>query len=378
MIYAALNWVVLPGCQPQMAKSGQLGEPRLLPPVDHWWRQQITFGPLYWELAQFEFAEPSLLPSQGIVVGGLGNDVVALSWSGNELWRTTRNAPTLSPLLATSVPGLGDVVFAGSLDGQMCALKARQGTELWCHDSAASILARPSLANDFLIFSNEADQVFAVDARTGEFRWRKERKVLTADFTVNGHGAPLVHDGVVYAGFSDGFVAAHALSDGQMLWSNDLSGGEKRFRDADATPSLSDGKLFVASYAGGLYALDPKTGQVLWRRAEVRGASEVVTKGHVLYFSALDGIHAADPATGADLWKVPLPEGALPARPVVDDRAIFVSLRRQGLLILDRGSGRAQGLVNPGGGFSAPPLVTPQAVFAFSNRGALFAYRRAP
>jgi outer membrane protein assembly factor BamB len=373
----------LAGCGGLSLKGQGGGEPRLLPPLAHHWRQQVTYGPLYWKLAQFELGAVSPLGDRGVVTASLSGDVVAFNWSGDELWRATWGAPAFGVSGTSSVGGLGEVVWVGGVDGRVCALRAQTGQEAWCYDAAASVMAPPRLARDkdgadagVLLFANESDQVFAVDAKTGEFRWRRERKVLGSDFTVNGHAAPLGEGGVVYAGFSDGHVMAYALSDGATLWAADLAAGEKRLRDVDASPVLYEGRLYTASFTGGLYALDAATGRVLWHRADARAARTVLIYGHVMYFSDAAGVHAADPATGEDLWLLPLPADAQPSAPVADGEYLFVSLRKKGLLVLHRASGRVEALVNPGGGFSSPPMVTARGVFALSNRGALFAFSR--
>ena len=146
-----------------------------------------------------------------------------------------------------------------------------------------------------LYFTSGENRVYAIDARTGKWKWQYDREAPES-FTIRGYPSPLVVNGRVYVGFSDGYLAC-------------LSAGERR-RDRGrarwpATPRASSTStrtplyyrdtLYVSAYATGVYALDPKDGSTqvaLRRRGRRRRCARAAAR---LYFTATkSGLHALD------------------------------------------------------------------------------------
>src|SRR6202035_3283226 len=134
----------------------------------------------------------------------------------------------------------------------------------------------PVITDEMLFVANGADQLFALDRRTGKQRWNVHR-TSALGMEVAGHAGPMVVRGKVYMAFSDGHVGAYDASDGTERWTPvDLSaeaeqgaGGEApRYLDVDTTPvadELPSGHvIYVASYAGGVFALDAESGARVW------------------------------------------------------------------------------------------------------------------
>lgn len=81
-------------------------------------------------------------------------------------------------------------------------------------------------------------------------------------------GTPIVSDGRVYVGSWDGKMYALRESDGSPLWSftADLSNDECGYSyGIDSTAAVSDGKLYFGSAGCVLYALDATSGNLVWR-----------------------------------------------------------------------------------------------------------------
>ena len=81
-----------------------------------------------------------------------------------------------------------------------------------------------------------------------------------------------------------------------------------------ATPTVSGGVVFIANGSGNVYALNEKTGSVIWKQTlvasdrgnapQVFDTAPTITKSRV--FVALDHIFALDKFTGAVLWDTPI------------------------------------------------------------------------
>ena len=99
---------------------------------------------------------------------------------------------------------------------------------------------------------------------------------------------------------------------GQILLDG-ANGDEFRwgFYYADAT--IAYGGLILAmptAVGGGPFALDPKTGDVVWK-ATAGGTGGFITSPGVLYHWDGDILYATDPTSGRDLWAHTFPDGYL-------------------------------------------------------------------
>jgi outer membrane protein assembly factor BamB len=113
--------------------------------------------------------------------------------------------------------------------------------------------------------------------------------------TVNGIWAhqgskPFVDQGRLYSSMGDNARSVDPAT-GKVIWSRKLRAGRSE-SDLDALltpPAIVNGKLFIASASGEVYALAEKSGDVLWtvRIGEPVSFQPTVANGHV--YVATDG-----------------------------------------------------------------------------------------
>jgi outer membrane protein assembly factor BamB len=118
---------------------------------------------------------------------------------------------------------------------------------------------------------------------------------------------------------ADDFVVCLDAATGKTVWKATLSGRSvnhqnHKYRSFNPTPFVHDGIVYVVNYKEGCYALDAKTGKLLWERIGNRqgdiggfGASAVgptVAEGTVVVQSEYTGV-GLDAKTGKELWKGP-------------------------------------------------------------------------
>lgn len=183
--------------------------------------------------------------------------------------------------------------------------------------------------------------LYAVDAETGELRWRQVRPKLAADAFVNRlsvSAPPVIVDdrvlavGYVLEGAINLFAACFSLEDGELLWKTPIVVGQqeltmfnKPFKEFTVQMAAErDGAVYVCSNLGLFAALDTMSGHVRWvmqyesipimgalhysqhRERSTTSANDapVVADG-VVIFSPFDSnnIYAVDVATGKRLWQ---------------------------------------------------------------------------
>jgi outer membrane protein assembly factor BamB len=344
-------------------------------------------------------------PHERIFVGTSDHGLYALRASnGSTLWRfETLGAVQSEPLYDAEL----DVVYFGSNDGALYAVHAADGALVWRYDSGGEVARTAVLGGEVVYFANGSDNLFAVDRRSGKSLWRVHR-TSALGMEVSGYAGPALDQGMVFFAFSDGHVGAYDARDGSERWTPvDLSaeaeqsqGGEAlRYLDVDTTPVPDDlgaaGRVvFVASYAGGVYALDEEHGAPLWKNEKATGVSELVlwhepahaaTPGDPQYVpggpeipsrevllasSGVTGLWALDPSSGRKLWRVAVPEGGITA-PVPVAGALLVGTTRYGAFLLAPQDGRRIDGIDLGSGFSQTPAAFGNRAFILSNGGTL-------
>lgn len=108
--------------------------------------------------------------------------------------------------------------------------------------------------------------------------------------------SPVIADGVIYMGSADGGVYALDPKTGQTRWR--FQTGKK----VDMTPSVENGTVFVGSGDRSFYAIDAATGKKKWSYEAGSGMASAVLKNGIVYFATEDGLHAVDALTGKRKW----------------------------------------------------------------------------
>ncbi|HSY22676.1 MAG TPA: PQQ-binding-like beta-propeller repeat protein [Polyangiaceae bacterium] len=342
-----------------------------------------------------------------VFVGTSDHGLYALrAGGGSSIWRfETLGSVQCEPLYDAEL----DVVYFGSNDGSLYAVNASDGRLVWRYDSGAEVSRRPVLRGETLYFANGADNLFAIQRRTGATLWRIHRTPALG-MEISGYAGPAVDGRSVFIAFSDGHVGAYDMADGSERWPPlDLAAEAEqsvgpdalKYLDADTTPVPADlgaaGRVvFVASYTGGVVAIDQERGVPVWRDETVTGVTDLMlwrepahaprpgTPEYVpggppvplrellLASSGSSGLWALEPATGKTVWRDPVPEGGVTA-PAALSGALLVGTTRYGAFLLSPLDGRPIDGIDLGSGFSETPATIGNRGFLLTNGGTLVA-----
>lgn len=328
-----------------------------------WHRPLSTAGGLL-EWKPKEPGGPAVDPITGVVVVGTRDGMLrALDGRGELVWEFQAHGPFDAPPRI-----VGDTVYAGCDDGHVYALELLSGRQKWSYDTQEEVGTVPVVTDDALFVATLQDTVFALDRKTGAWRWHHRRESGTG-FTIRGAAGVAVSGDTVYAAYSDGWVAALAAKDGTARWERRIA-PPGQFVDVDSTPVVSGSTVFVAAYSGAVLALDTANGAVRWQ-FKVANATRVALGEGVVLAVASERLYALALADGAEHWNAPLggPTGTIP---LLHRGRGFVA-NGNGLLILDASSGKPLRVFNPGTGVSGAPALRGQRMYVLSNGGELFA-----
>jgi outer membrane protein assembly factor BamB len=340
-----------------------------------------------------------------VFVGTSDHGLYALRASnGSTIWRfETLGMVQSEPLYDDEL----DVVYFGSNDGALYAVHASDGSLVWRYDTGGEVARKPVRGGEVLFFANAADNLFAVERRSGKALWHVHRTPALG-MEVSGYAGPALDQGVVFFAYSDGHVGAYDARDGSERWvpvdlsaeAEQAQGGQAlRYLDVDTTPVPNDlgaaGRVvYVASYAGGVYALDQEHGAPVWKNDKATGVTDLtlwkepahrlapdepgyvangppVPRREMLFASSgVTGLWALDPRTGRMIWRVPVPEGGITA-PAPVAGALLVGTTRYGAFLLSPLDGRPIDGIDLGSGFSQTPASFGGRAFLLSNAGTL-------
>jgi outer membrane protein assembly factor BamB len=353
------------------AVFGPVGPPPRDPIAATWTRRLYTLEPIAFkpqELGQLKLVTaPGGPPGGLLVVPSRDRKVRGLrAADGGSLWELETGGPNVARPTVID----GDVVF-GSMDGNVYRVHQRNGGIAWKAAHGSAVLAEAAIDRGRVYVTGIDNRLTALDAATGERLWFRKRPHV-GHFTVTGQaGAAVVGDTVV-SGFSDGRLIAFAQSDGATVWDTDLAAGKTDFVDVDTTPVLAEGRILAASYAVGLFAIDVASGRVHWS-VRGKGFGQPAVDAGVVYAPQANGrVLALQLENGEPLWIARLTH-EVPLTPAVTSRVLLVA-GGEGLFVLDRGSGRFLANYRDYWGFSATPEVGPDAVYAQSASGVLYAF----
>ncbi len=367
----------------------------------------------------YERGRPEIDPASGrVFVGSSDHGLYAVrATNGSTLWRFETMAAVQSEPLYD--PAL-DTVYFGSNDGALYAVHASDGKLIWRYSSGAEVARRPVLDGERLYFANAADNLFAIDRRTGATFWHVHRTPALG-MEISGYSGPALDHGTIFFAFSDGHVGAYDAANGNERWTPvDLSaeaeqtqGGEAlRYLDVDTTPIPDDlgaqgHVIFVGSYAGGVYALDQDRGAPVWKDEKVTGVTDLALwreRAHtprvsaaatlsglpedlapasvpareiLLASSGATGLWALDPATGKTIWRIAIPVGGVTA-PAAVAGALLVGTTNYGAFLISPRNGAPIDGFDLGSGFSQAPATYGTRGYVLSNAGTLVAVQVEP
>ena len=350
----------------------------------------------------YERGKPAIDPAHlRVFVGSSDHGLYALRAADlTTLWRfETGGAVQSEPLYDLRE----DVVYFGSNDGALYKLRAADGKMLWRFSSNAEITRPPILHDGALYVVNANDTLIAIDPKSGEMRWYRHREPA-AGMEISGYSGPAASGDRIYAAFSDGVVMAYRTGDGAEAWgapvdlaadAEQARGGEDlRYLDVDTTPVLArigdTEAVFVASYEGGVYALDADSGARLWANESATGVNELTywtgptkpgaagsqAKGAagehrvLVAASGLTGVWGLALEDGAELWRRDLPTGGVTAAEPWAG-ALLVGTTRYGLFLLHPLDGSVLDGLDSGGAFAATPAAFGKHAYVLSNEGVL-------
>ncbi|MEM7546716.1 MAG: PQQ-binding-like beta-propeller repeat protein [Pseudomonadota bacterium] len=350
------------------------------------WRRDIGDG-----------GEDGALTSAPIVAGGsvFALDAEATVTAISAANGTVQWSRDLSPENESGSDGFGGGVayeagrvFATTGFGDVIALNASSGEEIWRQKMSAPLRAAPTVANGVVIAVARDNTAIAFSAEDGSIRWRAAGATSGAGI-LGGASAAISPGGVAILPFGSGELVALQAGTGQRLWSEVLSGGRRglarsSISDITSDPVIQGVAVIAGNQSGRLVAIDGRNGRRGWTR-DFGSQSPVWIDGQTLFVISDDAqLRRLSAQNGGTIWGTELPEyedeedqedAIRYGGPVLVNGRLMLTSSEGELLIFDPQTGDQTSSVSISGLTGLGPVVANGTIYVMTSGGEIVALR---
>lgn len=250
-------------------------------------------------------------------------------------------------------------LYIGSYDNNLYSLNANSGEFQWKYATDGGIVTRPVISDGQVIFGSEDGRLYSLLARTGKLGW-----TFPADAPIRC--SPAVTEGHVFFGSDDGGLQAVNITTNRRLWRYDTSAPVR------SSPAVTSDMIYFGSDTGDFFAMDLR-GQMKWRFKAKRSivSSPILHKGSV-YFTSLDGmLYALDAKAGWALWRFRMGKGSI-SSPCVAENLVIVGSADGNIYCVEIGNSREVWRFQTEHQVSGSPVAYKDSVYCGSADGNLY------
>jgi len=296
------------------------------------------------EIPRAGFNSPIVRDNRLFISGGDDEDIEIYSYdtqNGNLLWRKSiynyidkKELPEVSEdtgYTASTLATDGTYVCGIFATGDIICIDFN-GSSIWTKNLGVpdNIYGHSS---SLIIFNNilyvqydhgSGAKIFALDVKTGNIIWEKERDVLTSwsspIIAMEKNKPALVLNGNPY-------VIAYDLNTGDELWSVECMMGE-----VAPSPAYADGMVYAANQYAVCVCIDNNTGTIVWENMDDLPdvSSPLATKDYLILATSYGVVVCFDAKKGEVLWTNEFENGFY-SSPVLVGENVFL-IDKQGVL----------------------------------------------
>lgn len=372
--------------QPGGSASKSMGQLALGANLSRAWSAQINGGSNRQRLA----AAPVVADGKLFAMDVDATVHAFTSDSGNKLWATTiakDNKKTRGARFGGGVSYDDGKVYAADGLGDVVALNATTGAELWRAKPGGPLRGAPSISSGNLYVLSQDNQLFALSQADGSVVWTQSGSLETQG--VFGVAAPASDQGTVVAGFSSGELNAYRYENGRTLWQDALSRSSistsvSSLADIDADPVIDRGLVFAVGQGGRTVALEIVTGTRIWEQ-NFAGISTPWVAGEWLFLVTDDArLVCLARATGKVRWIHQLRHYKNEKAhknpftwfgPVLAGNRLILTNSRGQIVSVSPETGEEGAVIDDSKSFTLPPIVANSTLYVLDQKGRISAYR---
>lgn len=352
------------------------------------WSRQIGEG----ESRRYRITADPVAADGRIFTLDASSTVAATGADGTPLWSRDITPPWAGRGAPASGGGLAygnGRVFVGSAFGQLVALDAASGAEIWRQRFDAPVTGAPTVRGNRVYVVSADSGAYALDAADGKIVW--QRVGTPSPSAMTGGPAPAVTDRNVLMPLGTGDLVTLVADNGVELWNRRIAGQRTGIAAAGVTdisgdPVVVGNTVYVGNRSGRVTALDLSSGQPQWTAREGAFGPVWPVGGSVFLISDQGELLRLDARTGERIWGVPMArfldererrraEVVAHHGPILAGGRLIVASNDGVMRSFDPVSGALLGAVEVPGGATTRPIVVGGTLYVVSTDGRLHAFR---
>jgi len=247
----------------------------------------------------------------------------------------------------------------GCYDNNLYALDASSGEFKWKYATDGGIPGRPAVLGGNMFFGSEDHRLHVVSTQSGKVVW-----TYFTDAPIRS--SPRIAESHVFIGSDDAYLHAVNVNSGRMTWKAEASSPVR------STPFITNELVYFGTEEGDFYAIDFR-GEVKWHfKAKRAVTASPVVVGDAVYFTSLDGtLYALDAHSGWVVWRFRMGKGSI-SSPCVIDNLLFVGSADKAIYCVDIRTAKETWRFNTDHQVSGSPVVYKDSIYCGSVDGHLY------
>ncbi len=303
---------------------------------------------------------------------------------GDRLWRIkVRPEDEDDPVIGGGIAYSSGLLYVTTGYDELLCVNPVNGDLIWRTQLPAPARAAPTIMDDRIYVTTLDNQLLALDATDGTRLWDHVGLQETAGLL--GAASPAASREIVVPAFSSGELYALRVENGSVVWSENLSslrrtGGLIGLSDIKGLPVIDKGVVIAISYGGKIIAIDERTGTRVWQREISGSETPWVAGNHVFLISSDNKMVALGRDTGVIRWVTQLEAGdandpAYWTGPLLASGRLFAAGPDGAVIEVDPVEGTILREWDAGATVSIPPIVAGETLYLLTEKGSLLAYR---
>ena len=191
-------------------------------------------------------------------------------------------------------------------EGSLYVHNLNSGELKWKKELRDIVISKALITPKNLFIQTSSDVLYAFDLQSGEQVWSK--KAQAPLLSIRGTSSPIFFEGLIFANFSNGRLAAIRATDGIQLWEKPISvikGSTEleKLMDSDSPAIAFNDIVFAANYNGSLTRFNIRGGEKVFSVDLSTSKPFILYKDTIIAVNSDDEIIAFDAINGSESWK---------------------------------------------------------------------------